>query len=72
VTFAEHLVLSNPRVIDANAVSSQVVYDALAQGEKATALCEVIHPMRVGALGQGLWLKRWFDRANARRDETKP
>jgi hypothetical protein len=72
VTFAEHLELTNPRVIDANAVSAQVVYDALAQGEKATALCEVIHPMRVGALGQGLWLKRWFDRANARRDETKP
>jgi hypothetical protein len=72
VAFAGHLELSNPRVIDAIAVSAQVVYDALAQGEKATALCEVIHPMRVGALGQRLWLKRWFDRANARRDETKP
>lgn len=67
VTFSDQLDLSNPRVLDANAVSAWVVYEAVARGEKGTALCEVIHPMRVGALAQGMWLKRWFDRANSAR-----
>ena len=69
VTFAGQLELSNPRVLDANAVSAQVLYDATAGDERGTALCEVAYPTRVGAFGYGLWLKRWFDRANAARDE---
>jgi hypothetical protein len=71
VAFAEHLELTNPRVIDANAVGARVVYDAVAQGEKATALCEVVYPQRVGSLAQGLWLGRWFDRANGARNEMR-
>jgi hypothetical protein len=69
VTFSDQLDLSNPRVLDANAASAWVVYDAVARGEKGTALCEVIHPMRVGSLVQGMWLKRWWDRANSAREE---
>jgi hypothetical protein len=68
VTFADYLDLSNPRVLDANAVSAIVLYDATAGGEKGTALCEVIYPVRLRSLGYGMWLQRWVDRANAARD----
>jgi hypothetical protein len=69
VTFSDQLDLSNPRVLDSNAVSAWVVYDATARGENGTALCEVIHPKRVDSFMQGMRLKRRFDRANSARDE---
>jgi hypothetical protein len=67
VTFAGHLDLTNPRVIDANAVSAQVLYDATAGDERTTALCEILYPSRVGKLIQGMRIKRWFDRVNGAR-----